>query len=150
MQTLRRPAAALAATLAVTLLAGTAPARAACAVEGFAYASLDGLPDDPTGPALYLKDSPEAGFASFVRLRDGRFLDRIAGRDGQVRVLVRSDRSGCPTTGELRDLGSALGAPQVLASVGGWLLQRQQSQRPAPETSAPESPTAPTGEDDSE
>lgn len=144
MQTIHKPATAAMTALTLTLLAGTA--QAACAVEGLAYRSLAGLPDDPTGPSLYLKDSPDAGFATFVRLRDGRFLDRIQGRDGQVRVLIRGDRSDCPTAGRLRDLGTAVGAPQALASAG-WLLTRDsRPSRPAPKPAEPESPSAPSGE----
>lgn len=141
----RTRTAARAAATALALLAGATAAQAACAVEGLAYRGLEGLPDDPTGPSLYLKVSPDAGFAYLLRLRDGRFLDRIAGEDRDVRVLVRGSAADCPATGRLRDLGTAARAPRILASVG-WLRERPQSIKPAPETSPPQSPTAPTDE----
>lgn len=148
MQTRHKTAAA--AITALTLIAGAAPAAAACIAEGFAYSSLPGLPEDPTGPALYLKDSPDADLVHFIRLWDNRFLRRIAGNEGQLRVRVQGSSADCATHGGLRDLGTAVAPPQVIASVGGWLLERQESRKPAPETSTPQSPTAPTGEDATE
>lgn len=111
-----RTGACLAVALAAAPVAWTAPAHAACRVEGDAYRIINDHPGDPTGPSVYIKRAPEDGFTYFVRLRDGWQLFRMLERSEPIRIAVEGDAHSCPTDGVVRDLGTAVDGVTVLQS----------------------------------
>jgi hypothetical protein len=109
-----KPGTGFAAALALTSIAWANPAYAECIVEGIAYRVMHNEIDDPTGPTIYIKESPHDSFYYFVRLRDGRFINESLTELGQVRVLVHGSALSCPTEGIVRDAGTAIREPQVI------------------------------------
>ena len=105
----------VAAALTLTLLAPAAPAYADCIVVGAVQLDRHDLVDDPTGPVLVVRTSPQDDFHYFVRLRDGSFLRKAAAAPAPLHVLLHGDARYCPAEGSLRDAGTAVGEPRILS-----------------------------------